>query len=947
VAASCASIGSVRGYDELFAFNPSVVFERRTYQTIEGMTKLELQSVQNSKDVAVETSLQLIWPHAARGSVVARGSWDGWQSDVPLTKQSNGSWIADLPSKETDCQYKFIVDGTWTYDGSQPTISDGQGGLNNVPTTAADKNGVGGPDVRPSNQAKLPGIYVVKQVLNALHVRLAQEDYLELSGQHLAENIVAVQRRSPSTCQSTWFITSSAFAKSGLHDGLPHDMAVLRIPDRVSQLHVAATLFVQDHAGECSSKPGTMSGLESHLRLYNSLEEVAYVWCEDGMTCLKLHYFPPGSVLVFSTEPRHFSSNGLEQLLSVDTIEGLKLQNLSLSDLSYLLYSCEAEELDRSNGTRGSYDIPGFGPLVYSGLMGICAALDGLRASSTDVSKSALVANFREGDCLLNYLVDRLGDWPSLQQVRKWLQKVQALLAKLPRQLVPFYFDLCVSTLCSAACNSLLSTSGPFVSRHVAYGPLVRDLALATAQFWGAVPSAPLHWDRAKEVGWRVMPSLSAGLPHFSSGFMRNWGRDTFIALRGCLLVTHRFAEARDVLLVCAGVVRHGLVPNLLDAANNPRYNARDATWFFLQGIQDYVEMAPEGKAFLTAPVSLKWPVRDWDASLAGLEPATVADLIHLILSAHAKGIHFREWNAGKNIDEHMTHEGFNIDVRLDESSGLIFGGNAHNCGTWMDKMGSCEHAGNKGVPATPRDGAAIEINGLLKSTLRWVVSLHKAGDFKYGSVKTSSQAELSYEDWDARLQGSFEDKFWVSHDERISSSLRGFYRDTVGATQNWQDAQLRPNLCIAMAVAPELFFPANAKEALKLVAQRLLGPLGMCTLDPADPEYRGDYHNDNDSHDKAVAHGWNYHQGPEWVWPLGFFLRAWFHFVGSDDEKSIRSSEAMRRLLCHRIHLAQSPWRSLPELTNSKGQTCHHSCPAQAWSLATILDALHAAAKA
>ena len=41
--------------------------------------------------------------------------------------------------------------------------------------------------------------------------------------------------------------------------------------------------------------------------------------------------------------------------------------------------------------------------------------------------------------------------------------------------------------------------------------------------------------------------------------------------------------QARDTLLVYASVIRHGLCPNLLDAANRPRYNARDATWFFMQ----------------------------------------------------------------------------------------------------------------------------------------------------------------------------------------------------------------------------------------------------------------------------------------------------------------------------------------------------------------------------
>lgn len=246
----------------------------------------------------------------------------------------------------------------------------------------------------------------------------------------------------------------------------------------------------------------------------------------------------------------------------------------------------------------------------------------------------------------------------------------------MPRKALIAYLDWIVSSLYSwVAIRVLAGVPEPLRSTN---DPFVIRLCLATLQFYGYVPSSPL-------IHGTNHPSLAAGLPHFSTEYMRAWGRDTFLSLKGCLLAPGRYQEAKEEILGFARVMCHGLIPNLLDSGNNPRYNARDATWFFLQSVQDYCSVAPEGNEFLQTSVSLKYS----DVFPSDSKVETIADLIHFILSRHSKGIEFREWGAGPAIDAHMKDEGFNVKITFDKKTGFIFGGNRYNCGTWMDKMGS------------------------------------------------------------------------------------------------------------------------------------------------------------------------------------------------------------------------------------------------------------------
>ncbi|KAK5606320.1 hypothetical protein CRENBAI_023545 [Crenichthys baileyi] len=271
--------------------------------------------------------------------------------------------------------------------------------------------------------------------------------------------------------------------------------------------------------------------------------------------------------------------------------------------------------------------------------------------------------------------------------------------------------------------------------------------------------------------------------------------------------------------------------------------------------------------------------------------------------------------------------------------------------------------APNPSLPETPsggvtanlsRDGAAVEIVGLSKSVVRWLVELQAKGLFPYDGVnvhRDGTEVFISYSEWNQQLQQSFETEFWVSEDPHDPNEKhpdlvhkKGIYKDSYGASSPWCDYQLRPNFTIAMVVAPELFTLGRAWKALGVAEKKLLGLLGMKTLDPDDMVYCGVYDNALDNDNYNLAKGFNYHQGPEWLWPVGYFLRAKLYFAKKLGEETYSKTVTLVKnvLSQHYTHLERSPWKGLPELTNEQGQHCPFSCETQAWSLATVLEVLY-----
>ncbi len=82
--------------------------------------------------------------------------------------------------------------------------------------------------------------------------------------------------------------------------------------------------------------------------------------------------------------------------------------------------------------------------------------------------------------------------------------------------------------------------------------------------------------------------TIIAGYPWFG-----DWGRDTFIALRGLCLATGRLREAADILLAWAPAVHDGLLPNRFadNPDDPPEYNSVDAALWYVIAVGDLLRL--------------------------------------------------------------------------------------------------------------------------------------------------------------------------------------------------------------------------------------------------------------------------------------------------------------------------------------------------------------------
>jgi predicted glycogen debranching enzyme len=142
-----------------------------------------------------------------------------------------------------------------------------------------------------------------------------------------------------------------------------------------------------------------------------------------------------------------------------------------------------------------------------------------------------------------------------------------------------------------AAGPATLIFSAPGLGGDVSAGSaakLADALAKRETAHRSAFPSPRSRAARAYLVRRGTGRTIIAGYPWFG-----DWGRDTFIALRGLCLATGRLREARDILTAWAGTVSEGMLPNRFpDDGGPPEYNSVDASLWYVIVVHEFIAAA-------------------------------------------------------------------------------------------------------------------------------------------------------------------------------------------------------------------------------------------------------------------------------------------------------------------------------------------------------------------
>ena len=247
--------------------------------------------------------------------------------------------------------------------------------------------------------------------------------------------------------------------------------------------------------------------------------------------------------------------------------------------------------------------------------------------------------------------------------------------------------------------------------------------------------------------------------------------------------------------------------------------------------------------------------------------------------------------------------------IHVDPSDGLLVCGEKGVALTWMDAVVD-------GRPVTPRRGKPVEVNALWYNALRAGAEISEA----LGAAGPSR----SWRDAAERMRASFNTRFW--------SDELGYLLDVVDGPDG-DDPSLRPNQLFAISLHHDVLDASRRRAVIDLVEARLLTPLGLRTLDPADPRYVGRYEGGPAERDRA------YHNGTVWPWLLGPFATAYLKAHGRTPSALERVRDMIAPLARHLG--TEGCLGQISEIADGDSPHTPRGCIAQAWSVAEVARVL------
>ena len=739
----------------------------------------------------------------------------------------------------------------------------------------------------------------------------------------------------------------------------------------------------------------------------NYLKRIAIINYYEGRTIIRFHSFPSNSVLILKFSLDIESLNIIDKLnknIEILFNKGDKFVNkYYLSDINRMLFQTEEEEKEWSFHKREAYELNVIGndnmvnkiKFVYSGIHQIMDIIKRIKKkekqnllfndninnenieSIVDEKKfiESLYYDISQKDNLIEYIIERTNDIESFLLLNDFLKKnILPLFKRLPNHLKSIFFESIIISIYQTIIRVSLQNIPCSILN---FGDFATALTLSRFQFYGKINSISNIFNKNQDSNEII--SISKGIPFNVIGRKRMYFRDTLISFKALFLLTNNFKEGKNILKMIASTLKYGLIPNYFDEGEQPRYNSRDTCWYFINAVKDYINYTKD-YSFLKEEIELIF-ISDinneynFENKMKGdTNKYSLEKIIHTIFQSHAKGIHFTEWNHNSKNNLLQKKEGYNIDIDLDPNTGFIYGGNYYNNGTWMDKIGTSVKGKNKGLPATPRPGANIEIIALIYSSLEFVIEMGKNNYFKYKSVYLPNKENYPYTQWKLLIKDSFEEEFYVKkynieinnnyNNEWNQNPIKGnIYKDYKNKNDvNIYEFQLRPNFLIALYYAPNLFTYENIINAMNNVELYLLrndkNVIGLKTLDKTDKEYNGMY-NKKEISNFLISAGFNIHNGIEHTWLYGIYLilKIKYFFVESktiknnikeekDDLKHKIIKFASNKLIPIMNIIKNNKWFGIPEMTDELGNIIQDGNQSDLKAMAIFLELIELLAK-